>query len=80
MKRLIFPMLPVGLFLGLLLHGQVWAAPQVAPQENLPDLELLEFLGTFEDRETGWLDPFIIPLGDEETKNEKPEEDNSDER
>jgi hypothetical protein len=80
MKLPIFPPLLVGLLLGLLLHGQASAAAQAVPPENLPDLELLEFLGTFEDRDTGWLDPFEIPLGDDGARDDKPVEDNSDER
>jgi hypothetical protein len=43
-------------------------------------MELLEFLGTFEDRDTGWIDPFEIPPGDEGTKDDKPLEEQSDER
>lgn len=79
MKSTIFPTLLFGLLLGLH-HGQVLAAAQAVSAENLPDMELLEFLGTFEDRDTGWLNPFEIPLGDEGARDEKPVEDNSDER
>ena len=80
MKRaLLLTPLP-GLLLMLTLYGQTAAATQDLPPQNLPDMELLEFLGTFEDRDTGWLDPFEISPGDEDGYDQQPEEDNSDER
>lgn len=33
------------------------------PTEEIPEMEMLEFLGAFEDADTGWVDPFA--LGDE---------------
>lgn len=32
--------------------------------DELPEMEMLEFLGTFEDADAGWVDPFILD-GDE---------------
>lgn len=37
-----------------------WALAQ-PPHENLePEMELLEFLGSFEDADAGWVDPFDL--------------------
>lgn len=84
MKRMIFPTLLagplIGLLLCLLLHGPARAATQTSPPENQPDLELLEFLGAFEDRDTGWIDPFEMSLGDEGTNDDERLEKQSDER
>lgn len=45
----------------LLLPRQVQAQPQAT--EELPEMEMLEFLGAFEDADAGWVDPFT--LGDD---------------
>jgi hypothetical protein len=38
--------------------GRSFAQP---PRERLePEMEMLEFLGSFEDRDTGWVDPFEL--------------------
>lgn len=50
-----------------------------APEDQLPELELIEFLGLFSDSEGVWHDPFtlpdvepevFLPSGEEETSDE----------
>jgi hypothetical protein len=62
------------------LDFSVCAAEKIVPKENVPDMELLEFLGSFEDGDAGWIDPFDIPVEDGDNTDGKPEEDKSDER
>lgn len=55
----------------------------MAQQEELdkqapPSLELLEFLGTFEDDDTGWVDPFELQ-GFNENQQKAQEEEMNDE-
>lgn len=42
------------------------------PAEELPEMEMLEFLGAFEDADAGWVDPFA--LGDDDAGNATREE------
>jgi len=42
----------------LTVPGRTYAQP---PLESLePEMELLEFLGSFEDKDAGWIDPFEL--------------------
>jgi len=45
----------------LALPPAAWAkdrTPEAANEE--PGMEMLEFLGSFEDKDTGWMDPFEL--------------------
>ena len=47
-----------------------WAIPATAEPpdaEEPPSRELLEFLGSFKDDDVGWVDPFVLPVDDDET-------------
>ena len=55
------------LLLSLPLVGPGTLRAQEGQEENLPSPELIEFLGTFEDKDVGWVDPFeILDMDDEE--------------
>lgn len=56
------------LFLVLPVQG----AAQMPAVDDLPEMEMLDFLGAFEDVDTGWVDPFI--LGGEDAGNATREE------
>lgn len=67
------------LLLCLLKTPSALAGEPTAPEEELPDMELLEFLGSFEDGDVGWIDPFEIPEGNGGARQDNTVEDKSDE-
>ena len=56
MKRT-FPICVVICLLSLL---PILSLAQESKEETLPSVELLEFLGTFEDEDEGWVDPLEL--------------------
>ena len=40
--------------------GMLEAAPAPAPRTEEPDLELLDFLGSWQDEDGQWVDPFTV--------------------
>ena len=66
------------LFCLSMLTPSLLPAQEEQDSQDPPSLELLEFLGAFEDEDTGWLDPFTLP-GVNETHQETDEEELNDE-
>lgn len=66
-----------GLLLSLLLPIALPA--QQNGEEELPSLEMLEFLGTFEDEESGWINPLELLAMDDEQFSEPKKPEASDE-
>ena len=59
------------MLLGLMVSGVCWPeqeAPETSETADLvPSMELLEFLGTFQDRDGRWFDPLLLDSSDEGT-------------
>lgn len=68
--------------IGLLLAVLVTTGPEVAgPPPEQPSLELLEFLGSFEDGQGQWLDPLTLedrPVPEERPTDRKDHENEDD--
>jgi len=52
---------PVLLTVFLVLVPAAWAKGRTPETtDEVPEMEMLEFLGSFEDKDTGWMDPFEL--------------------
>ncbi|MBN1959138.1 MAG: hypothetical protein JW773_13145 [Desulfuromonadales bacterium] len=54
MKRI----LAISVAICLLPLSPIWSLAEETEEKTAPSTELLEFLGTFEDKDEGWIDPF----------------------
>ncbi len=58
------------MLLGIMISGGTWSEQELSQMpENIeltPSMELLEFLGTFQDRSGHWFDPLLLlPVDDD---------------
>lgn len=59
MSRAVTSPVLVALFLNF--APETWAKGRTAETaDETPEMEMLEFLGSFEDKDTGWMDPFEL--------------------
>ena len=57
----------MGLPVLFLLAGPGNLPAQESQEDNMPSLEMIVFLGSFEDRDVGWVDPFeLLDMDDEQ--------------
>lgn len=67
-----FQRLMKAMLLGLTLISPSWARTEPpVDKEGDPDMAMLEFLGSFEDKEAGWVDPFALATMEQEQAGQK---------